>query len=681
MRPTDPTLEPSGCADGKERRRWRPVVALHAIAAALLTAPALFAQAPVFLERPVPGPVSAPGFHRSAVLSGTRSMDGGPGPAYWQQHTTYRLEAYLEPEAARLTGRATIVYENRSPESLQMLVLNLYQNLHALGVVRNEPQEVTGGVELLGVRVDGRTAPPVEMASSPPAYQVQGTILVIALPTPLGPGASAELELEWAFAVPQSGAGRMGHSEREVYFMAYWFPKMAVFDDLRGWDAEPYQGIAEFYDGFGDYEVSITVPAGWTVMGTGDLLNGGEVLSPQTLERLRQAATADTVVRIATEDDVQAGRVVLSSPASGELTYRFRADNVRDFAWTASNTQIWDATSAVVPDRNGDGAAERVSVHTFWRPERAPLWAEQALYAKHALEYHSGYTGLPYPWPHMTSVEGDDIIAGGMEFPMMSLIGAYQGLGHEDLYGVTSHEVAHMWLPMIVSTNERRYAWMDEGATTFLENESRVDRFPGSAPFLFDRETYLQVAGTGLEQPLMRHGDYYEPGPGYGIASYPKPSALLHTLRALIGEDAFMAAYRAFLEEWAYKHPTPWDLFNTFERFAGQDLDWFWQSFFYETWTLDHGIESVEVRGGAPVVVVVDYGWAVLPMRLTIETTLGGTLFHEVPVTEWLLGRTRVAVPLPASVGQVTSVRIDPGVSFLDADPSDNQWTLPPGMH
>jgi hypothetical protein len=624
------------------------------------------------VERPVPAPVVPPPFMRRALEAGTRSPDGSPGPAYWQNRADYEIDVRLDPASARLTGSETIRYLNRSPDDLPLLLLHLHQNLHAPGVVRNEAQEITGGVELGRVRVDGTPVRPAsEAGAGAPVYVVQGQIMALQLPSPVASGDSVLVEIDWEVTLPQSGAGRMGYSEREVYFVAYWFPRVAVYDDLRGWDAQPYQGGAEFYDGFGDYRVSITVPGGWTVMGTGELENPAEVFSAGVRERLAAAAEADTVVAVATREDREAGRVTVEA---SELTYRFHAENVRDFAFTASDVQRWDATSARVPDRPGEGAADRVMIHAFWRPDRAPLWADQALYGKHAVEHHSAYTGIPYPWPHMTSVEGADIIGGGMEFPMLTVMGSYQGRDAQALYNVTSHEIAHMWVPMIVGTNEKRYAWMDEGSTSFLENQGRPDYWPGTEAHREERQGYLAVARAEAEQPLMRHGDYYEPGPGYGTASYAKPATLLVTLRALLGEETFETAYRRFLEAWAYGHPTPWDLFNTFETVAGRDLDWFWTSFYEETWRLDQAVEGVEDRGGIPVVVVVDRGFAPMPVRLRIETSEAGTLERELPATVWLDGSTRVEVELPADVGRVTAVEIDPERAFPDVDRANNRW-------
>lgn len=638
----------------------------------LLESAAVAAQEADEVARPIPEPVIPPPYFRAALERGTRSPDGSPGPAYWQVYSEYDIDARLDPRTGLLSGRETIRFHNRSPDRIPVLQLFLHQNIHKEGVRRNRPTEITGGVRLARIRVQGQDLMPVRDFSSA-GYQEQGGILYVRLPESLKPDETVELEVDWSFLVPQNGAGRMGHSDREMYFLAYWFPKIAVYDDLRTWDAEPYQG-AEFYEGYGDYRVRLTVPEGWTVMATGELENPGEVYTPRTLARLEAAAVADTLVPIATREDREAERVTRPSD-SGSLTYRFTAENVRDFVWTASDIQLWTATSARVPDRDGDGEEDRVDIHSFWRDYRAPLWEEQALYGKHSIEFESVFTGLTYPWPHMTSVEGADIIGGGMEFPMFTLMGSYQGRSAMDLYAVTAHELGHMWVPMIVGANEKRHAWIDEGFTTFLENQAKPDYQPGIAdPDSADMESYLNVARAELEQPLMRHGDYYEPGPGYGTASYAKSASLLATLRGLLGEETFMRAYRTFLGEWAFHHPAPWDLFNTFERVAGQDMDWFWTSFYFETWRLDHAVESVESRDGATVITVRDLGWAFMPARLTMETAGGETLEREVPVSHWLEGNVTAQVRVPASQGRVVRVAIDPQGHFPDVNRENNLW-------
>lgn len=658
---------------------WRPGSSVRSpgplILGLLLLLPiprALSSQAMEAVPRPLPEPVVPPVFFQSALEDGTRSPDGSPGPSYWQVHSEYDIDARLDPLTGLLSGSEIIRFHNRSPHRLPILQLFLHQNIHKEGVARNRPVEVTGGIRVERVRYQGEELFPVLDFSSA-GYQDPGGVMYVRLPRALGPDETAELEIDWSFIVPQNGAGRMGHSDREMYFLAYWFPKIAPFDDLRGWDAEPYQG-AEFYEGYGDYRVSLTVPEGWTVMATGELENPAEVYTPRTLSRLEAASVADTMVQVATRADRDRGGVTVS-PASGDLTYRFTAENVRDFTWTASDVQLWTATSARVPDRDGDGAEDRVDIHSFWREYRAPLWEEQALYAKHSIEFESVYTGFPYPWPHMTSVEGADIIGGGMEFPMLTLIGSYQGRSAMGLYGVTAHELGHMWIPMIVGVNEKRYAWIDEGTTSFLENQAKPHWSPEIADSdSADMQSYLNVARAGLEQPLMRHGDYYEPGPGYGTASYAKSASLLATLRNLLGEETFLRAYRAFMDEWAYRHPTPWDFFNTFERMAERDLDWFWASFYYETWNLDHAVTSVEAREGETIVTVADRGWAFMPLTVSVETVDGAVLERSVPVTHWLEGNLTATLSIPASAGEVVRVVVDPDRPVPDTDLSNNVW-------
>jgi len=587
-------------------------------------------------------------------------------------YSEYDIDARLDPTSGLLSGRETIRFHNRSPGALHVLQLFLHQNLHKAGVVRNRSVEVTGGIRLDRVKAGGEDLLPTE-GSEGPGYREEDGVLSVRLPAPVTAGDTVELEVEWSFLVPQNGAGRMGHSRREMYFLAYWFPKIAVYDDLRGWDAEAYQG-AEFYEGYGDYQVSLTVPDGWTVMATGELQNPADVYSPTTRARMAAAAVADTMVRIATREDVEAGTVTERSE-NGALTYRFRAENVRDFTWTTSNKQVWTGTSARVPDRDGDGVEDRVAIHSFYRESRAPLWEDQALYGKHSIESESRFTGFAYPWPHMTSVEGADIIGGGMEFPMFTLIGSYEDAEPVALYSVTAHELAHMWIPMIVGANEKRHAWIDEGSTTFLENQVKTDYWPELPdPDAEEMENYLAVARLEMEQSMMRHGDYYEPGPGYGTASYAKPASLLVTLRNLLGEETFTEAYRTFITEWAFKHPSPWDFFNTFERAAGMDLDWFWVSFYYETWALDHAVGSVDREGDDTVITIEDRGFAFLPTRVRIETSGGEVLEREIPVTHWLTGATSAEIRVPASSGEVVLVIVDPQARFPDLNRDNNRW-------
>jgi hypothetical protein len=633
------------------------------------------------VSRPVPAPVVPPLFFRDALQRGERSADGGPGPNYWTQWANYDLSAKLDPATALLQGKETIHYHNRSPYNLRILVVHLYQNLYSEGVIRGEPEEITGGMKLSTVVVAGDTLHAGD-AMSTPSYKIDGTVMTIRPAKDLQSGDSVSLHFEWSVTLPQHGSGRMGYSHHQVYLVAYWFPKMAVFDDTHGWDMEHYMGTAEFYEDYGDYDASLTVPAGWTLWATGNLENAPEVYSATTIQRLQQALAADTDVVVATTDEVKSGKATAAAP-SGWLTYRFKADSVRDFTWTTSDVQRWDATSAVVHDtvgggKDGKGAKvdkeRRVLINSFWREDRAPLWENQWKYAKESIEYHSAYTGLPYPWPAMTSVEGADIIGGGMEFPMMTLIGPYTGRTDQDLFSVTTHELGHMWIPMIVGSNETRYAWIDEGSTTFLEDQSEMKFWPGVDHHRIEMQDYLRAAVADQEQSMMRSGNWYAPGPGYEVASYSKPATLMVALRDLLGDATWEKGYRTFISEWKYKHPTPWDFFDTFDHVSGLNLDWFWTSFYYETWTLDQAVLSVTpATGGGGVVDIIAKGFAPYPTRVRITTT-SGVVDKEIPVGYWLAGHASAEIDLPASVGTITRVELNPDGYAPDVDRSNDFW-------
>lgn len=664
---------------------------------------AMVAAVPVAAQevtsRPVPAAVVPPAEFQRAQERGWRSEDGSPGHSYWQQWAGYDIRAELDPESAMLTGSVQILYHHDAPANLPSVFLHLHQNLHKEGSPRYESQEITGGVTITSLSADGEELSEGELEDGP-GWEVDGTILQVRPTIRLERGDTLQLDIDWEVQLPQRGAGRMGHSDHEVYFVAYWFPKMAVFDNLRGWNAQPYLGNAEFYDDFADYDVELTVPTGWTVMATGELLNPNEVFSPITNERLAEAAQSDTLVTIATGGSHDAGTVTADG-VDGKLTYRFSAENVRDFAFTTSNVQRWDATSALVDvyrplvaeeledeDDNGsnngsderavepmDEGPRRVLIHSFWREDRAPLWSQQWEYGKQSIEFHSEYTGLPYPWPHMTSVEGADIIEGGMEFPMMTVMGSYEGQEPTALFNVTSHEIGHMWIPMIVGTDEKRHAWLDEGTTNFMENQSRMALWPGVDHHRVEARTYLQVAAAGSEQHMTRHGDYFEPGPGYGVASYLKPAALLRALESVLGEETFETAFSTFMQEWAFKHPSPWDFFNTFERFAEEDLDWFWGSFYENTWTLDHAVASVQPKtAGGAVITIEDRSAAIYPSSVRVRTANGMDFVHVIPVEHWLAGNSTYEIDVAATAGAVRRVEIDPDGVSPDVDRDNNMW-------
>jgi hypothetical protein len=640
-------------------------------------APASPEAGPPALARPIPYPVPVAPEFTAAVEAGTRTSSGEPGPAYWQQWAEYDIRATVDTEERSLSGSQTVRYHNRSPDPLPFLVLNLAQNYHAPGVERLRAAEVTGGKEIERVAVAGQELGATTSPRSP-GWAVDGTLMYVVLPQPVPAGGEVELEVDWSFPLPQAGAGgRMGYSGDNLLYLGYWYPHLAAYDDVIGWHAEPFRGNAEFYSNFARYRVTVDAPAGWLVSSTGRLVNEAEVLRPDVIERLRRAEAVDEVVRIV--DHGSAARATAAAPA-GRLVWVFEADSVRDVAFAVLREHAWDATRSPVGDRTGDGRTEYARIDAFWRQD-AVHYPEAAEFARHSIDFLSRFTGIPYPWPHMTVVEGGGIIGGGMEYPMITIVGDYNQRGRRALYSVIAHELAHMWVPMILSTNERRYTWLDEGTTVFNENYARMEMFPGSEPFREDHGSYLSVATAGMEGPIMRWSDFHYPGPAYGVASYPKPASVLYALQGVLGEETFTRAMGEFYRRWAFRHPYPWDLWNTVEDVAGRDLGWFWRAWYHEStedgqpWLLDQAVANVERLGsGETRIVVEDLGWIPMPVHLTITRENGDVVDDVIPVDHWLTGADRAELVVPAGA-RVTRVEIDAAGYFPDADRRNNVWT------
>jgi hypothetical protein len=625
-------------------------------------------------QRPLPHPLQIPAAYRRAIANGTRSESGTPGPLYWQQWAEYDLDAKLDPAAHRLDGTTNITYHNNSPDTLAVLWVHLHQNLHAEGAARREEVEVTGGMELNRVSVDG-----VELMEADPdsiGYHVFGTRMLISPPTPIAPGATVALSFEYGFNIPQAGAGnRMGYSGDDFYFLAYWYPQIAVYDDLAGWHFDLFTGNAEFYAGFARYDIEIEAPSDWLIVSTRELQNPERTLSATVRERLTPVMDSDEIVPIVTPAEF--GRGSTWADAGASIRWHFVADSVHDVSASVTRASNWDATRTPVGDRDGDGSIDYALINALYR-ESAPFWKEAARYSQHSIATLSEYTGYSYPWPHMTAVEGGGIIGGGMEFPMMTLIGDYNQRGQERLYMVVAHELAHMWIPMIASNNERRYAWLDEGTTTFNENRAREDFFPGRDHNREDREEYVELALRDGEGEILRWSDFHYPG-AYGVASYEKPSTVLVALRGMLGEETFIKAYHEFWDRWAFKHPSPWDFFSTFEDVSGRNLDWFWSAWYQETWTLDHAIGEVRLLdGGRAEIEIIDEGLVPMPVDVVVTRENGSTERHEVPVDVWLRGAVHTLVATRAGA-PIVRIDLDPEFDFPDVDRTNNTWPAEAG--
>jgi len=663
------------------------LTAARAAAAVLCTALSVLASgvsaqtprapaAPSALERPVANPYTPSRAYQRAIARGTRTAQGLPGPNYWQQWARYTISARLDVPTKQVTGTTRIVYRNASPDTLRRLWVQTLQNWHRADASRNRPAEITGGYTFTRVAAQGQTLQLPRDRSrgiQPPAYFETGTNLLIALAAPLAPRDSAVLEFDWSFRIPQQGmGGRMGWDADNLFYLAYFYPQMAVYDDVVGWQADDFLGTAEFYAGFADYDVTLDVPQGWLVQGTGRLLNERDVLPDAVVQRLRAAEASDTVVRVVTQADLD-GATATRTSADGRLRWHFAADSVRDVAFAVTRASLWDVTRTNVGDRNGDGRPEYSRAEALYRPAHT-RWRQAARYAQHAIAYHSRHTGVLYPYPHATAVEAEGIIGGGMEFPMETIISGYDEASDTALYSVVSHELGHIWVPMIVDVDERRHGWMDEGTTDYNENRASADFYPGYNGEPYEFEGYLGNARMGEESAMMRYSDFLDSQNHYGVYAYQKPGSMLITLRHLLGDAAFARAYQGYLRAWSFKQPKPWDFFRAFNTLSGQNLDWFWRSWYYETWSLDQSVASVTAGPRGTDVVVRDLGDAPMPSRLTITLATGDTLQREIPVTTWLAGARTATVTVPAG-RVVRSVEIDAAHEFPDVSRKNNLWS------
>ena len=599
--------------------------------------------------RVIPYPIDLPASFQQAIAAGTRTEQGRPGPNYWTDRAEYRLEVNVDPATAVLQGKAVMTYHNRSPKPITRLVVHLYQDLMKAGAPRTRTVVATDGIRLGEVRLGDQVVKP----------SVRDTRMTVRLPKELAPGDKVTLTVDYSFDVPKAGtAPRMGHEADKVFYLGYWYPQFAVHDDVEGWVADPHRGNGEFYMGYADYELAITVPQGYLVRATGELQNPGEVLTEKAVAALAQAMTTRDVVRVITKEDHDAGTVTAVGK-DGKLTWRFRAENVRDAAVSIARTYLWDATHAVVKDKGGPGVDGTCAIHAVYEPNSGD-WVRAAEYARHTIEFMSAHVH-PYPWPHMTACEG--IIGGGMEYPMMTICGGRRPAD------VIAHELIHMWFPMLLGSNEKRYAWQDEGFTSFWTTLCRDDLTKRQNGPRGDVMSYAGSVAGGGDVVCMRHADAYGED-DFGFGAYTKPAAVLHQLRGLLGDETFFAAFRRYAADWAWKHPYPYDFFHTFQDVAKQDLMPYFRTWLFEAWQLEHAVESVEVKDGATVVRLEDRGRAVHPCVVEATFADGSRARQTVPANVWWQG-TRAELRFP---GEAVAVQIDPDLSSLDIDRKNNRW-------
>jgi hypothetical protein len=546
-------------------------------------------------------------------------------------------------------------------------VLRLDQNIYAPHAVRaRELPEITDGMKVTRITWNGQPvnlnapAQQNQQVTSPTAFDLNTTVARIALPgaAALQPKASARLEIDWSFRVPLADHDRglrMGRWADSLFQIAQWYPRVAVYDDLRGWDTEPYLGASEFYNNYGRFNVRIDVPAGWLVGATGVLQNPQEVLSPAMRERLARVLQTDSLVRVVTESERATGR----NARSGRAVWHFAADSVNDFAWAASDRYVWDAVRANIPTRGP------VPVHVLYPPANrdAPAnFARVPQSSKHALEFYSGLW-MPYAYPQLTVVDGPDR---GMEYPMfiMSALGA------------ADHEVGHQWWPMMVSNNETWYGFMDEGFNMYMNILSGADARKQPPNLNGPGQSYGRVSGTEYEAPQMYNANYG--GPMYGFQAYNKAPMMLSMLGGIVGDTAVWRAQSEFAKSWRFKHPSPWDYMFAMSRSLNRNLDWFWYYWLFTTESSNGRIESVsEPANGRITVTVRQDGEMPAPVVLKVDFADNTSQTYTFPVDVWFAGSRTYDAVLDIGNRAPTKITYDPDARFPDRDATDNVWTRP----
>ncbi len=683
----------------KDSMRYAVLLAL--LVASPLTAQEPLGPKPVQPARPLALPTLRPPVADTGIFSppplpapsGIRRADGAPGRDYWQQRADYTIRVTLDTASRRITGTETIRYSNNSPDTLRFVWMQLDQNLFRPGSTgsllfssesRFGGAGFEGGFEIgrvaqcteeAGQRVSGsattrrraRAKPPASRESPVPLppcpaanlrSRVDDTMMYLDLVRPIPPGGTTVLDLAYAFNVPEHGGDRMGR-DGGLYEIAQWYPRMAVYDDIHGWNTDQYLGQGEFYLEYGDIDYDVTLPAGYIVAGTGVLQNPAEVLTATQRERLANAIKSDTTIQIVTEPELRSGA---ARPArQGSLTWRFQATNVRDAAWAASPEYLWDAAGW-----------EGVLAQAYYRPSAIETWKDAARMSRSSIrEYSTRW--FRYPYPQISAVEGP---VSGMEYPMLAM--EARGKDGPDLFEVVTHEIGHNWYPMIVGSDERRYAWMDEGFNTFINifaKEGFWNR-DDSEVRQRERELVVKVDQTPTAQPIMTPANRYKTRDNLLSLAYVKPSIALLTLRnKVLAPAVFDSAFREYTRRWSFKHPQPADFFRTMEAVSGRDLSWFWRGFFYTTAALDQSVESVKQVEGSTQVTVANLGDAVMPVELELGFDDGTTELVKLPVEIWYGGERYVYEN--RSGKPMISARVNPDGTFPDAISTNDAWERP----
>ena len=599
----------------------------------------------------------------------TRSASGKPGHHYWQNKADYNLTIQLNDQTNELIGTSEITYTNNSFDELEFLWLQLDQNLFNKDSRGSSllpmsgsrygdlSTEFDGGYKIKSVTIDGK----------PATYNVIDTRMQIDLVKALkSKGGKAKIKIEYSYVIPEEGADRTGILDTKngkIYTIAQWFPRMAVYDDIQGWNTLPYLGAGEFYLEYGDITATITTPASHYVVGSGELLNPKEVYTKEELSRWRKAKNSDKTVTIRSVEEADQG-----SDLSGTKTWKFKIKNTRDFAWASSKAFVLDAAKI-----NLASGKETLAISAY--PAEVSgndAWGRSTEYTKASIEHYSKQW-MEYPYPAAVNVAGNE---GGMEYP--GIVFCHMNSKGEDLWGVTDHEFGHIWFPMIVGSNERVHGWMDEGFNTFI-NELSTEAFNNGEYYI--KQSNQRMASTLFNEklePIATQPDNMKER-SIGLLLYYKPGIGLKLLREnILGKEQFDKALRAYIDRWAFKHPTPEDFFRTIENVAGEELSWFWRGWFLNKWKIDQAVKSVNYVDGdykkGAIIKVENIGQLPMPTTVEVKFKDGTKQQVKLPIEVWKRN-TEWTFRIPTTK-EIEIVSLDPEKAYPDANLTNNTFNL-----
>lgn len=594
-----------------------------------------------------------------AFKKGTRSPDGNPGKNYWQNYGRYDITVTALPPDRNIKGKEEITYVNNSPDTLENLVIKLFLNIHKPGAPRLSPampDYLTKGVQIDAFQVNGQARP---WRQNPYYFTAQP----VGLPMPLLPHDSVKLSFEWHYEISLQ-SGREGMIDSTTYFLAYFYPRVAVYDDYNGWDRMTFTDVHEFYNDFNDYTVTVNVPANYIVVGTGTLQQPEKVLQPKFAERLKASQSTDQVIRIATAEDLAAKNITAQNAIN---SWQFKATNIPDMAFGLSDHYVWDASSVIVDD----AAQRRAGVQAFYN-DTARDFHSMVNFGRHSLDWLSHkWPGIAYPYEKTTIFQG----YADMEYPMMANDGSTPDTNFSRF--VAEHEIAHTYMPFYMGINETRYGFMDEGwATTFELLIGRDDLGTEKAEELFKQfrvDGWINDASPDEDIPIITPGDALG-SKGLGDNQYGKPALGYLAVKDLLGDALFKKCLHAYMQRWNGKHPIPWDFFNTFNSASGKNLNWFWANWFFSNFYIDMAVKQLSPAAQGYTLQIANPGGMAAPFDIKITYTDGSSeTLHQTPLI-WQANQKQASVKI-STRKKVQSLLLDGGI-FMDADPSNNKWPL-----